>query len=150
MAEAPGPQAGGIAGLAALLREHGAAVEADLQHHYGLALSDLATGRMTWRRLRVLVNGLPSTSNLAREVHGDDVAWSTGDHLLALQFDALQIANWQRSKDGSTGRNRPKPMPRPGLQPLGDRVGRTSRTPEEVKAYLAQFRPMTEEVDDGR
>jgi adenylate kinase family enzyme len=94
----------------------------------------------------VLIDGLPRTSNLARAVHGDEVEWSTADHLLALQFDALQIANWQRSKDGATGRNRPKPMPRPGLKPIGERVGRTQRTPEEVKAYLAQFRPMTEEV----
>jgi hypothetical protein len=94
----------------------------------------------------VLIAGLPRTSNLAREVHGGEAEWSTGDHLLALLFDALQIANWQRSKDGATGRNKPKPLPRPGLKTAGERMGKTTRTPEEVKAYLAQFRPMTKEV----
>jgi hypothetical protein len=143
VAGVPGRHAGGIAGLVAFLRQYGAAVEADLQHHYGLALTDLPAGRLTWRRLKVLIDGLPRDSEMSRRVNGEAADWSTADHLLAITVDALQIANWQRSKDGATGRNRPSPIPRPGLR-TGDRVGKTSRTPEEVRAYLAQFRPVTE------
>lgn len=68
---------------------------------------------------------------------GDD--WTLTDHLLALVHDQLAIANWQRTKDGAKGRNRPKP-----LSPLADRgkrVGHTDRSPEEIKAYLARFGP---------
>jgi hypothetical protein len=36
------------------------------------------------------------------------------DHLLASIYDALSVANWQRSADGSKGKNKPKPLKRPG------------------------------------
>jgi hypothetical protein len=141
----PGAQAGGIGGLVALLREHGGALEADLQAHYGVALSDLTTGRLSWRRLHVLIDGLPRTANLLRELHGEDADWGIAEHLLALNYDAAQIANWQRSKDGSTGRNRPRPFPRPGTK---KRIGNTTRTPADARAYLARLAPQRE-VDDG-
>ena len=41
-------------------------------------------------------------------------AWTNGEHLLAGVVDLLAGANWQRSKDGSEGKNIPKPLPRPG------------------------------------
>ena len=141
---APGAQAGGIAGLVAFLREHGAALEADLQAHYGTPLSDLTTGRLSWRRLKVLIDGLPRTSNMVHAIHGEDADWGIAEHLLALNYDAAQIANWQRSKDGSTGRNRPKPFPRPGVR---KRVGKTSMTPADARAYLARLAPQREVVD---
>lgn len=34
-------------------------------------------------------------------------------YLLADAVDVLVAANWQRTEDGSKGRNRPKPIPRP-------------------------------------
>jgi hypothetical protein len=144
--EIPGDQDGGIAGLVAFLREHGAAIEADLQHHYGVALSDLTTGRLSWRRLKVLIDGLPRTSNLVRAIHGDDADWGIAEHLLALNYDAAQVANWQRSADGAKGRNRPKPFPRPGVK---KRLGKTSMTPAQARAYLARLAPKRE-VDDAR
>ena len=39
-----------------------------------------------------------------------DDQWTIGEHLLALVHDQLATANWQRTKDGSKGRNRPKPL----------------------------------------
>lgn len=141
---APGPQAGGIAGLVEFLRLHGAAVEADLARFYpGTRLSDLTTGRLTWRRLRVLLDGLPLSCEVNRKLHGDVADWSVSDYLAALQVDALQVANWQRSRDGSTGKNRPKPLKRP-TDTASIAAG---RTPAEVRAYLARYRP--EEVPDG-
>lgn len=65
--------------------------------------------------------------------------WSRGDHLLALIVDQLAIANWQRTKAGAKGRNRPKP-----ISPLArqeKRYGKTDRSPEEVKAFLARLNP---------
>lgn len=55
-------------------------------------------------------------------------------------YDQLSVANWQRSKDGSKGRNRPKPIS-PLAQRNTQRYGKTDRSPDEVKAYLARFGP---------
>lgn len=54
--------------------------------------------------------------------------------------DQLAVANWQRSKDGAKGRNRPKPIS-PLAKQSGKRYGRTDRSPDEVKAHLARFGP---------
>jgi hypothetical protein len=140
-----GAQAGGIGGLVAFLRDHGKAVEADLQRFYGIALSDLPSGRLTWRRLTVLLAGLPRESATAREVGGADLEWGLAEQLMAGMFDALQVANWQRT---GNRRNRPKPIPRPGVRDGADRVGKTDRSPEQVKAFLARIAPKAE-VNDG-
>lgn len=66
--------------------------------------------------------------------------WTLTDHLLALVYDQLVISNWQRSKDGAKGRNRPKPIS-PLTKKAGNRYGKTSRSPDEIKAYLARFGP---------
>lgn len=52
-----GDVAGGIAGVVALLTEHGDAIEADLARVYGVHVGDFPT-RLTARRLRVLVTNL--------------------------------------------------------------------------------------------
>lgn len=52
---------------------------------------------------------------MRREVDTDGIThWSVTDHLLASIFDAVVIANWQRSGDGQKGKNKPKPLKRPG------------------------------------
>jgi hypothetical protein len=146
VAEAPGVEAGGIGGLVVLLREHGAAIEADLLRFYGVHLRDLTRGRLTWRTLSVLLRGLPKESATAREIGGPDLDWGLAEHLLAATFDALQVANWQRATRKSKA---PKPTPRPGVRDSSEKVGKTKRSPEEVKAYLARFAPKTEEATDG-
>ena len=55
-------------------------------------------------------------------------------------FDRLVEANWQRSADGQKGRNKPKPLPRPGVQGAGVRVGSGSMSLDEAKYWLAQRR----------
>ena len=47
---------------------------------------------------------------------------------------------WQKTKDGRKNRNRPKPIS-PLAQKAGNRYGKTDRSPEEIKAYLARFGP---------
>lgn len=38
-----------------------------------------------------------------------------GNQLLAAGVDQLAVANWQRSQDGQKNRNKPRPIPRPGV-----------------------------------
>lgn len=44
--------------------------------------------------------------------------WQWGlleNQLLAAGVDQLTVANWQRSQDGQKNRNKPRPIPRPGV-----------------------------------
>ncbi len=73
-----------------------------------------------------------------RAVTGDE--WTLDQHLLAIIADRLGIIAWQRTKDGRKNRNRPKPLS-PLAKAQGTRYGKTDRSDEEVKAYLARFGP---------
>lgn len=89
----------------------------------------------------MLLRGLPAMGTaLAREVSSDDIGWTHGDHLLAAAIDALNVANWQR---GGNEANRPKPYPRPGLEPDAP------MTPDDLAAAKARmayrFAPAREE-----
>lgn len=88
----------------------------------------------------MLVDALLDTpgTHLHRALSGDEL--TLVEHALLLIHDQLAIANWQRSKDGSKGRNRPKPLS-PLAKKSGQRHGKTDRSPEEIKAYLARFGP---------
>lgn len=75
-----------------------------------------------------------ATSASAKNAGSD--GWSRSEHLLALVVDELRIANWQRTKDGSKGRKKPKP-----ISPLSAgegtlKYGKTDKSPEEVIAYF--------------
>lgn len=79
-------------------------------------LLDVGTGRFTWRRLHAYLHGLAYVRESAfwRAVDADgEGLWQPDTYLLANAVDALNVANWQRSEDGSKNRNRPKPLPRP-------------------------------------
>ena len=150
MAESRGCPGGGIVGLCRLLSEHGEAIEADLARYYSTDIRDLFRpgSGLTWRRLRALVLGLPEESALGRAIAGEDSVWTLETQLLAALHDRLSEGNWQRGNAGSkTPSRRPKPIPRPGVRP--ERIGRTTRSPEEVAAYLARFQPDAA-VTDGR
>lgn len=84
----------------------------------------------------------------ARAAGGD--GWTRSEHLLCLVLDELRIANWQRSKDGSKNRNRPKSMS-PLRRDPGKRIGKTDRSPGEVAAYLKRLRatPQPTPTDGG-
>lgn len=69
-----------------------------------------------------------------------DDTWTLDQHLLAMVVDQLAVANWQRSKDGSRGRNRPKPIS-PLAKNRGTRHGKTTRSPDEVIAHLRRLNP---------
>ncbi|MFE1308560.1 hypothetical protein [Streptomyces sp. NPDC058755] len=110
-----------------LVEEHAEALEADLLRHYGVDLLDWHRGRLTSRRVAVLVRHLPRDSALLRELHGEAAEWTTTDHLLAAAVDQLAEANWMfamvnRDED-SEPPEYPQPVPRP--------EGRTPAAEEE-------------------
>jgi len=43
--------------------------------------------------------------------------WGLTEQLLALVGDYMATSVWMNSVDGEKGRNRPKPIPRPGIEP---------------------------------
>jgi len=147
MAALPGPGAGGITSLVAFLEEHGEAVEADLAFRQ-IDLRHLGTPRLSWRRLRILIEALSLTPGtlLYRRLSGDD--WTLEQHLLALIVDRLAVANWQRSKEGQKGTRRPKPIS-PLARQGGVKYGKTEHDPDRVKNMLSAYRYGTFEQPKG-
>lgn len=143
----PGLEAGGIAGLVAFLREYGAAAEADLQRYYNTPLSDLTCGRLTWRRLAVLLGELPHDCAIGRAMHGDDAEWGISEHLLAAVFDSLQVGNWQRAGDPKA--SPPVQTKRPGVKDTGRLGNAKGLDPVQVRARLARLKQGTEVTGDG-
>jgi hypothetical protein len=129
--------------LQAALRNHGEPIEADFARYYGLAVSDVFAGRMSWRRLKVLLRQLPPESATARATLGAAMEWTATEYLLASIVDAERAAMWQRS--GGRGR-RPAPIERPGQADRKVRLGRTTRPAVQVRAYLAGFAPPAPET----
>ncbi|MEU6589700.1 hypothetical protein ABZ923_10820 [Streptomyces sp. NPDC046881] len=81
-------------------------------------LLDWHRGRLSSRRLAVLVRHLPQDSATLRELHGEAADWSVTDYLLAAVVDQLAEANWMfatvnRDEDAEP-LEYPKPVPRPG------------------------------------
>ncbi len=78
--------------LARLMHNHGETVEADFAHYYpGIDLLDFYRGKMSVRKLWVLVQGLPFNSKTARRLHGLDSAlddWTLTDILLGRLLEA--------------------------------------------------------------
>ncbi|WP_327354620.1 hypothetical protein [Streptomyces sp. NBC_01304] len=99
------------------MEEHAEALEADLLRHYGVDLLDWHRGRLTSRRLAVLIRHLPRDGAVAREAEGEAADWSVTDYLLAHAVDQLAEANWMfatvNQDEDSDPLEFPKPVPRP-------------------------------------
>lgn len=165
MAVARGAQAGGIGGLLELIRQHGEALDAAIRHEYpGHRLADVVSGRLTLRELRTLLNGLPHDGHaLWRSVRDQpgtgrakpppDSWWTPDRDFAATTIDLLNTLVWMQSDDARKGRNRPKPIERPGVS-RGRRMGKTSLPQEQVRAVLAargpQRRPQLKQDSSGR
>lgn len=93
-------------------------VEADLAWRYPRDADQLEAfwdGRMSWRRLWVLVSQLPrDAATVIAELGPERAAWSTEVELLARAVDELTIANWQFA---SAHRGKAPPPPDPELVP---------------------------------
>lgn len=77
---------------------------------------------------------------------GDGI--TRAEHLLFLILDQLRLANWQRTKDGARGRNKPKPLS-PISAAKRSHYGHTDRAPDEVKKMLGQYGPNGTGSDGG-
>ncbi|MEU2789010.1 hypothetical protein [Streptomyces sp. NPDC007100] len=87
-----------------------------MRQHYGVRLSDLFRGRLTWRELGVLVRQLPASARTWLALGQEDQLWGLSEHLQAMAVDELRKANWQRENEGkkrSEQTKHPKPIPRP-------------------------------------
>ena len=117
MAEGLGDFSPGIAGLLEFCDEHREAVSADLIR-LGLRLRNAGTPQFEWCDLRAIIATVTSdrSSALFRELYPDYVEWDLKAHLAADTVDLLHLLVWFKTKDGSKGRNRPKPYPRPGVE----------------------------------
>lgn len=51
-------------------------------------------------------------------------------------MDQLRIANWQRTEDGSKGKNRPEPLQRPGIEQA--KKEKSSRINASAEAWKAR------------
>ncbi|MFC7792374.1 hypothetical protein [Streptomyces cinereoruber] len=110
-------------------------------------LLDWHRGKLSSRRVLVLIKHLPRDSALQRELHGEAAEWSVTDHLLAAAVDHLAAANWMfqcvnASEDGDQPEP-PKPVPRPGGgdEEAEERDGETpeAENPGVSPAQLARF-----------
>jgi hypothetical protein len=118
-------------------------LESDLLRFWNIDLPrDLGTKRLTWRRLRVLIQNLPQDSATQVEIHGHQAMWDVTDYLLANVVDLLAGANWQRSGKGQ----RPKPFPRP--KSLAD-ARRQRREMERMARKHAEWRAKNSGVNGG-
>jgi hypothetical protein len=93
----------------------------------GLDIRELGGSKLSYRRLRLILENSPRDSAFSRSYHGEPSQWSVTDHLLANVIDLLQIANWQRAGKGAA----PKPFPRP-TRP----ANRSGKTIAEAKAWF--------------
>ncbi|AXI78056.1 hypothetical protein [Peterkaempfera bronchialis] len=84
-------------------------------------LLDWHRGRLSSRRLAVLVKHLPRESAITRELQGEGADWTVGDYLLAAAVDHLAAANWMfacvNTAEDSEPPEPPAPVPRPGDPP---------------------------------
>jgi len=113
-------------------------VEADLLRFYGVDLLDYHRGRLTPRRLRVLIRHLPKEAALVRALRGgEDVEWGLAEHLLAAAVDQLAAGNWlfatAHTPEDRDPPERPEPVPRPGLDTPA------AETPTATPAQIAAF-----------
>lgn len=99
--------------------------------------------------LGVLIAGLPGDGTAlwragrrdmpknAKTSAPPDEFWTAERDLLATIVDQLAILIWQPTKDGSKGRNAPKPIRRPGVRDSGTHMG----TPVSAAEAMKRLRP---------
>lgn len=61
---------------------------------------------------------LPPESATFRGIYGaESTEWGLAEHLLAEIADASAWLVWSKTKDAERNRNKPRPIPRPGITP---------------------------------
>lgn len=94
-------------------------LEADLLEFFSVDLLDLWRGRLSLRRIGVLVHSLmakPGRSTLLMAMD-ERAKWPESNYMLARVSDALELSNFlflKANVDDSSGLDLPPPIPRPG------------------------------------
>lgn len=73
------------------------------------------------------------------------MAWTQAEHFAAAQLHALQVANWQRTKDGQRGSNPPRQLEPPKSRQ--DRESAASRINARAQAFLDRQRRAGQQTD---
>lgn len=101
-------------------------IEADLERYYRRDLCDLWRGRMTLRKLTVLMNGLPPESATVRAlagVTGPLAGWTLAEVLAGRLVDEVAWLRWEwesAHRDAKAGKHRDQP---PSVFPRAERPG---------------------------
>jgi len=97
----------------------------------------------TWHDLFIFVKSRPVESiYLRQKIDPEKLLWTPDRQLMASIVDLLSVQVWQPTKDGRKGRNRPKPIYRPGVKDSGREVKKlgggkkNTRTAAEMNALL--------------
>lgn len=110
-------------------------IEADLLRFYGVDLQrHLGTRKLTWRRLRVLIDKLPRESLFVQRLAGPLARWGDAEHLLASAIDELRLLSfYYLGVHGERAPAPPRMVPRPGAPSPAD------ARPLNLKEFAAQF-----------
>ncbi|MFG2330574.1 hypothetical protein ACGFMM_13175 [Streptomyces sp. NPDC048604] len=105
-------------------------------------LLDWHRGRLSSRRLAVLVKHMPRDSAIARQQDAETAEWSVTDYLLAAAVDHLAAANWMfasvHTDEDDEPPEQPAPVPRPGDREAPG-AGEPSEDPEPALPDTAEL-----------
>lgn len=114
------------------------ALEADLVP-MGWTLADVPQ-RLGWRALMAWVKRAPRESNSYALSFGPPARWGDLEYMTALAVDYLAWLLWMNSEDGHKGRNKPTPLPRPGVEPVerkeATRLGNAHMSLNQAREWL--------------
>ena len=94
-----------------MLAKHPSELYADFRQYYG-ADFDKLRGEIGEIRTSDLAAQLPSNSRSFRTIQ-PELAWTERDYMLWSIEYSLRVLRWQSTKDGRSGRNKPRPFPLP-------------------------------------
>lgn len=102
----------------------------------GQDLLDVYRGTMSLRRACMIFNNLPDGCALFRDMGGRR-AWSVEAQLAVDQLYTAMIANWQRTKNGETGKDKPEYPEAPKSE--AGRIAANKEAMEKEKAREAKI-----------
>jgi hypothetical protein len=115
-----------------LIDKHGEALNYDCIS-LGLRLRNVGSEDFTWGDLLAIVRQSPRSSALYRSTNPEEAAWGLQEHLLATIADYTAIGIWQRGQGSK--KDRPKPIPRPGVE-TDQKWGKDAIPVDEMAAWL--------------
>ncbi|MFI2031398.1 hypothetical protein [Streptomyces buecherae] len=129
------------------MQEYPDELEADLLEFFGVDLLDLWRGRLSIRRVGVLIKSLmkkPGRSSLLQAID-ERARWSDSDYILARASDALELSNYIAIKVNAEDTRDipfPEPLPRPGgteYEEPAEESGPEMSSPQELIEFFGQM-----------